>query len=551
MASLAVTDVGRSASRSDEDSPDRIGSPFSTPGSGFATPRPDPADKRLPCIKHGYLGQVGARPSSACPRHLPTPSVPLSVTGSPRWGLDDDNDHDDEGSAGGGSSGDVFSGHHHHHHHNLDTRGRDPLGDCSGAATMLPTAPSSPQRRRSEAEAEVEGELDGPPLLPHERVDGPDVGDLGLSALTLRSPSAPAAAPASAALAGGDMAMPVWCPTPPLSSRSSLLLQDRNDVVVGAPPPPSSSDTVSPARGEGVCGPVLPFGGRRLTMGQSNPLSGILTTSSVHAAYISSPATPHVSTIPNTPFMVRHASDTAGGGGGVGVGGDGGVPAVSVAPWALPSSLSCSSSSYFELKKLTEGPLAAAREKNTPPRTPRTSSSNEGTPVRASQQRPPTSHPLARTAHDDAVAGAPPQVNGHPVAAAAAAAAATTASSSSGASASTIKATPAGTPEGKLIVKISQARGLRPSRNPYVVCVCDWNEYISKGPRAAGADRARDGGLKPNGVGAVDIRRVNAAGDTGRAVAIPMKSRQSSATGRPDRDGQSTTDPRWDHEAIL
>ena len=41
----------------------------------------------------------------------------------------------------------------------------------------------------------------------------------------------------------------------------------------------------------------------------------------------------------------------------------------------------------------------------------------------------------------------------------------------------------------------------------------------------------------------------------GRAMAIPMKSRQSSTTSVPDqksfKNGKQVTDPKWDHEAVL
>ena len=55
--------IGRDAncrwwhSRFDEENHDHIGS--ATP-SGVVTPNPNPTDKRLPGIIHGYFGQVGA-----------------------------------------------------------------------------------------------------------------------------------------------------------------------------------------------------------------------------------------------------------------------------------------------------------------------------------------------------------------------------------------------------------------------------------------------------------------------------------------------------------
>ena len=94
--------------RSDDDDRDQILSQSATP-SGIRTPRPDPADKRLPGIMHAFFGQVGTgsskRPesSTACPP-------------SNAWELDE-------------SAGDTM----------LE---RQPAVKINGA---LPTAPSSPE----------------------------------------------------------------------------------------------------------------------------------------------------------------------------------------------------------------------------------------------------------------------------------------------------------------------------------------------------------------------------------------------------------------------
>ena len=110
-----------------------------------------------------------------------------------------------------------------------------------------------------------------------------------------------------------------------------------------------------------------------------------------------------------------------------------------------------------------------------------------------------------------------------------------------------------GHPRGKLTIKISSGRGLRPSLDPYVVCKFQYNEYISRGPRNDSgsaldtdgtADRFRDGGLH--------IKRTDS--NNGRPMAIPMKSRQSSQTSMSGRDasrGREVTDPVWNHEAVL
>lgn len=99
---------------------------------------------------------------------------------------------------------------------------------------------------------------------------------------------------------------------------------------------------------------------------------------------------------------------------------------------------------------------------------------------------------------------------------------------------------PVGPLKGKLFVKISEARGLRPSFDPYVVCVFEWNEYISKGARDGEEEKKR--------------RQMESDAEAGRPMAIPMRSRQSSHNSAFDGDHKGrmpVTDPHWDHEAVL
>jgi protein-serine/threonine kinase len=101
---------------------------------------------------------------------------------------------------------------------------------------------------------------------------------------------------------------------------------------------------------------------------------------------------------------------------------------------------------------------------------------------------------------------------------------------------------PVGALKGKLFVKISEARGLRPSTDPYVVCVFEWNEYISKGAKDGEEEQKR--------------RQMDAEAEAeaGRPMAIPMKSRQSSHNSALDGEHKGrmpVTDPHWDHEAVL
>ena len=65
---------------------------------------------------------------------------------------------------------------------------------------------------------------------------------------------------------------------------------------------------------------------------------------------------------------------------------------------------------------------------------------------------------------------------------------------------------------GKLFVNIFEARGLRPSFDPYVLCVFEWNEYISKGARDGEEEKKR--------------RQMDADAEAGRPMSIPMRNRQ-------------------------
>jgi len=97
-------------------------------------------------------------------------------------------------------------------------------------------------------------------------------------------------------------------------------------------------------------------------------------------------------------------------------------------------------------------------------------------------------------------------------------------------------------PKGKMVVKIIEARNLRPSKDPYVVCTFESNEFISKGPKKS--DDSGDGSDNEK-----------AALAPGRGIAIPMKSRQSSSTSLSELQGggskKGITNPKWEHEAVL
>ena len=104
-----------------------------------------------------------------------------------------------------------------------------------------------------------------------------------------------------------------------------------------------------------------------------------------------------------------------------------------------------------------------------------------------------------------------------------------------------------GEAKGKLTVTISSGRGLRPSAQPYVICQFQSNEYISRGPQSNG--NAAEGS-SPNCLRGLPMQRSDSG--TGRPMAIPMKSRQSSHTGINSKDGQeATTEPVWNHDAMF
>lgn len=112
-------------------------------------------------------------------------------------------------------------------------------------------------------------------------------------------------------------------------------------------------------------------------------------------------------------------------------------------------------------------------------------------------------------------------------------------------------------PKGRLTIKIPEARGLKKSRDPYVVVVFQRSELISGGPRALEGEEDDHLGVGTPGMGGVAIQRQGS--DSGRPpVSIPMRSRQSSNTSatepKPLRNRSartSFTNPKWDAEALL
>lgn len=110
--------------------------------------------------------------------------------------------------------------------------------------------------------------------------------------------------------------------------------------------------------------------------------------------------------------------------------------------------------------------------------------------------------------------------------------------------------------KGKLTIKITEAKGLRKCRDPYVVVVFQRSELISGGPRPG--EEEEDTPVSA----AVPIRSTlmqRQSSDSGRPpMAIPMRSRQSSNTSITDytqfrtrNSRRSFTNPKWDAEAVF
>ncbi|KAI1119668.1 serine/threonine-protein kinase sck1 [Nemania sp. NC0429] len=108
---------------------------------------------------------------------------------------------------------------------------------------------------------------------------------------------------------------------------------------------------------------------------------------------------------------------------------------------------------------------------------------------------------------------------------------------------------------GKLTIKIREGRGLRKSRDPYVVAVFQRSELISPGPRTFDDDDEVVAPVTTVHMGGIPISRQGS--DSGRPMAIPMRSRQSSNTSISEyttfrnRTRRSFTSPKWDAEAVF
>ncbi|KAI1807271.1 kinase-like domain-containing protein [Daldinia bambusicola] len=229
---------------------------------------------------------------------------------------------------------------------------------------------------------------------------------------------------------------------------------------------------------------------RRATL--ASPLTSIVTTSNVFASHLSIPSDRTSETTPSSPTDTQPPSGDAG-------------------------SFFSKSASVDRLKKLTDG------SKKSGPSTPTRTLSATHSSQR--EERSPSKH-----SGDGSEAGGRQ----------------TPVSSASGGAAAPPQ-------RGKLTIKILEARGLRKSRDPYVVAVFQRSELISPGPRTF--EDEDESSPQPPAVGGIPIQRQGS--DPGRAMAIPMRSRQSSNTSISDyntfrnRPGRSFTSPKWDAEAVF
>lgn len=197
------------------------------------------------------------------------------------------------------------------------------------------------------------------------------------------------------------------------------------------------------------------------------------------------------------------------------------------------------SMSSDNLAKLTLNVADASHLKNTPPLTPR-AMSNDGS---QSEKKPPSSYPQqldpSKPQQTDDWANATEEITGKLNQA-------FPSNNPPGRSESPQSGPPVGSIKGKLLVTICEARGLRPGFDPYVVCVFESNEVISKSAHdeeEASMERQQKEQEKS------DL-------ESGRPMAIPMKSRQSSSNSLPslldEHKGKGLmTDPHWNHEATL
>ncbi len=255
--------------------------------------------------------------------------------------------------------------------------------------------------------------------------------------------------------AGMPESTPTKFPPTPVSSASSLLQKEIPTAPNGQPEMDADVNPVAQALRNFVLSPSSLKSRRHASL----PISSV-NVGSVLAAHISNPITASHQTAPGSPTApaLEHHDK-------------------------LPKS-----TSIRELRKLTSSATAGSRQKNTPPLTPRALSHEDGyqerkSPLSNSSVPAPTEKPTEKLAEKTM------------------------------SSARNSEALPTDSPKGKLSVKIDEARGLKPCYDPYVVCVFEWNEYISKGPKHDAMDVDHQESLttksRKDTITATPVRRTN------------------------------------------
>lgn len=289
-------------------------------------------------------------------------------------------------------------------------------------------------------------------------------------------------------------------PTPPCSSACSLLQKESEESEAGPDKGMGSifstlKTYLSPSRSASCSDPQV----RRHT---SHPVSSI-SDDPVLASHFSNPSISHASEalcLAEAPLLDHEKA---------------------------PGSMSS--------EKLTTDVSNSSHLKNTPPLTPRAMSDDDLQPNgKSSAPPPPSSNPTQSPPDElpdsaDELTGKLNEVF-----------------PSSMDTSSPAEGPPVASVKGKLHVKISEAKGLRPGFDPYVVCVFEWNEVISKSVQDEEVEslKRQQKEVEPSVL------------DAGRPMAIPMN-RQSSHNSalenvNPEHRAQApVTDPHWNHEAVL
>lgn len=413
--------------------------------SGIATPEPNLQDKRLPGIMSYFTGQV--RPASLQRLWSGTFSATTRAEAAPS---------------------DQMAPQQEKPEQERETKQEQHLH--SSPSTHLPVSPP-------ESASRSPSEDQGPPLLPHEKVET----------------SSEEKPPPESGSGSGEFHP---YPTPPASSRSSLrgakVGENGGDVTLKRAP------AVTPPLRQTSISELTSMGGRRPSVLVPLTSAAEVTESNVHARHFSTPGSCCKNLTSQDPPNHKHFTSSK------------------------EEDIPEDPASVRQLKKLTND-SASKSGRSTPNRSPSSTqqaSQNDGQDDERRTSEESSSATSTRTPAESTTATEPPAV------------------------------------KGKLTVKISEARGLKKCRAPYVVAVFQRSELISGGPRMDDDDD--DESDIPNvAMGGVPIQRQGS--DSGRPMAIPMRSRQSSNTSIGERSSFSRTrkprgsftNPKWDAEAVL